>query len=42
VTTLELGRLSDRHPPFKERASVVIPDWWREQLRAFERGDLEE
>jgi len=26
----------------EERASVVIPDWWREQLRAFERGDLEE
>ena len=26
----------------EERASVVIPDWWREQLRAFEHEDLEE
>ena len=26
----------------EERASVPIPDWWREKLRAFEGGDLEE
>ncbi len=24
------------------RASVAIPDWWREKLRAFEGGDLAE